>query len=142
MPFLHPVRRARDARQAALALVVATAVAACGSSDSTGPTSNALVGTYQLQAVNGSPLPYTKSNGDQLVSGGVLVHSDATYDAGEQSTGSDGSAKVDSVGSNWSGSGNTGQFSNWFGGGTAQVALQGSVLTVTASNLTKTYQKQ
>ncbi|MHB1073119.1 MAG: hypothetical protein ACYC3Q_09890 [Gemmatimonadaceae bacterium] len=38
---------------------LAISLAACGNDSATGPSSNAVSGTYALQTVNGNPLPFT-----------------------------------------------------------------------------------
>lgn len=53
----------------ALALAAAALVAACGSDKAAGPTNVSASGTWNLQTVNGSPLPFTayqSASGDTL----------------------------------------------------------------------------
>lgn len=62
----------------------AVAMIACGGSDSTGPAAS-VEGTWNLQTVNGQPLPYTAFfNASpvyriEILSDQVIAHSDGTY---------------------------------------------------------------
>jgi hypothetical protein len=66
-------------------LLVLAAFAAFGCGDSTGPAASA-VGTWQLQTVNGSPLPYTlafianPTYRLEIVNDVFIVNADGTFD--------------------------------------------------------------
>jgi hypothetical protein len=61
----------------ALTLGLALGLGACNS-DSTGPNGS-VVGSYQLDLVNGSSLPYTYNDGSTLTSDQVTLNNDGTY---------------------------------------------------------------
>jgi hypothetical protein len=61
----------------ALSLGLALGLGAC-SSDSTAPTGS-VVGTYSLQRINGSPLPYTFPGGSTITADQMTLNADGTY---------------------------------------------------------------
>ncbi|HEY2898141.1 MAG TPA: lipocalin family protein [Gemmatimonadaceae bacterium] len=84
-------RKVSFARFATITVTAAVVVlvAACGS-DSTGPRTASVTGTYDLTAVNGSSLPYTVPNTGEDVeivqNGTITLSADSTYEASATGT--------------------------------------------------------
>jgi len=84
-------RKVSVVRFATIAITAAAIalVAACGS-DSTGPHSASVTGTYNLTAVNGSTLPYTVPHTGDAVeivqNGAITLSADSTYEASATGT--------------------------------------------------------
>ena len=116
-------------------LALALGLAAC-STDATAP-STSVEGSYSLQRINGTALPYTFSNGVQLVSDRLVLSTDGTftdiarYGNGQSST---------EVGYYTSLNGSI-TFNDQTSGITYQGSLSGTVLTQIVSGFTQTYQK-
>ena len=117
------------------ALVLAMGLAACAN-DSTAP-STSVEGSYNLKTVNGTALPYTFTNGLQLVSERLVMNADGSFT--DQSQYSNGQTSTD-----------TGYYTNLNGaitfndvtaGFTYQGSLSGTVLTDLVSGYTQTFQK-
>jgi hypothetical protein len=64
-------------RRIVLALSLALGLGACRT-DSTSPTGS-VVGTYQLQRINGATLPYTFPNGATMTADQLTLNSDGSY---------------------------------------------------------------
>ncbi|MBC7673406.1 MAG: hypothetical protein H7247_13390 [Polaromonas sp.] len=116
-------------------LALALGLAACAT-DATAP-STSVEGSYSLQRINGTALPYTFSNGVQLVSDRLVLGTDGTftdiarYGNGQSST---------EVGYYTSLNGSI-TFNDQTSGITYQGSLSGTVLTQIVSGFTQTYQK-
>ena len=116
-------------------LALAFGMTACAN-DATAP-STSVEGSYSLQRINGTALPYTFSNGLQLVSDQLVLHTDGTftdiarYGNGQSST---------QVGYYTSLNGSI-TFNDQTSGITYQGSLSGTVLTEIVSGFTETYQK-
>lgn len=116
-------------------LALALGLAACAT-DATAP-STSVEGSYSLQRINGTALPYTFSNGVQLVSDRLVLDTDGTftdiarYGNGQSST---------EVGYYTSLNGSI-TFNDQTSGITYQGSLSGTVLTQIVSGFTQTYQK-
>ena len=116
-------------------LVLAVGMAACAN-DVTSP-STSVNGNYTLRTVNGTSLPYTFSNGLQLVSEQLTLNTDGSFT--DASRYSNGQTSVDS-----------GSYTNLNGaitfydstaGFTYQGSLSGTVLTEIQNGYTQTFQK-
>ncbi len=116
-------------------LVLALGLAACAN-DATAP-STSVDGSYSLRTVNGTTLPYTFSNGTQLVSEQLVLNTDGSFT--DQSQFSNGQTSLD-----------TGFYTNLNGsitfndataGFTYQGSLSGTVLTDIVGGFTQTFQK-
>jgi hypothetical protein len=57
---------------------LAIGMAACTNNDTTSPTTS-LSGNYSLRTVNGSPLPYTFSDGNTITSDVLTIRDDGTF---------------------------------------------------------------
>ena len=117
--------------------VLALGMAACTNSSTTGP-SGSLSGTYRLQTINGSPVPYTFASGVTLQSDVLTLSSNGNYSDAAQY--SDGRLIVEQ-----------GYYNNYNGAITFtdqsnnnnyQGSISGTVLTEIVSGLTEVYQKQ
>ena len=64
-------------RRIAFALCIALGLSAC-QTDSTGPGAS-VAGTYTLDTINGSPLPYNFSGGATLTADQLTLNSDGSY---------------------------------------------------------------
>ena len=87
-------------RKLLLSLVLATAVA-CGG-DSTSPVTASIAGTYKLQTINGSPLPYiiVQSGTDKVefLDDQVVINDGGTYtESGHVRTTTNGVATTESI---------------------------------------------
>ena len=116
-------------------LALAIGMAACAN-DATAP-STSVEGSYSLQRINGTALPYTFSNGLQLTSDQLVLNTDGTftdvarYGNGQSST---------EVGYYTSLNGSI-TFNDQTSGISYQGSLSGTVLTEIVSGFTETYQK-
>src|SRR4051812_24539750 len=118
------------------ALVLALGLAACAN-DSTAP-STSVDGTYNLRTVNGTTLPYTFSNGLQLVSEQVIMTQDGSFT--DRSQYSNGQTSVDT--GFWTSLNGSITFTDNTAGVTYSGSVSGTVLTVILNNFTETFQKQ
>ena len=116
-------------------LALAVGMAACAN-DATAP-STSVEGTYSLQRINGTALPYTFSNGTQLVSDQLVLSTDGTFtDIARYSNGRSSTE----VGYYTSLNGSI-TFNDQTSGSTYQGSLSGTVLTEIINGFTETYQK-
>ena len=123
-------------RFAIVALAIGLAACTNNDSNSTAPTVS-VVGNYSLRTINGSPLPYTFSNGSTLSSDVLTLFADGTFsDVGQYS---DGTAIVEQ--GFYSNNNGSITFVDQPSGFTYQGSLSGSVLTEIVNGLTETYQK-
>ena len=117
----------------ALALVVG--MAACAN-DATAP-STSIEGSYTLQRINGTALPYTFSNGLQLTSDQLVLGRDGTFtDIARYSNGQSNTESGYYTSLNGSIT-----FNDQTSGISYQGSLSGTVLTEIVSGFTETYQK-
>ena len=116
-------------------LVLALGLAACAN-DSTAP-STSVDGTYTLKTVNGTTLPYTFSNGLQLVSEQVVLTTDGSFT--DRSQYSNGQTSIDS--GYWTNLNGAITFQDITAGITYSGSLSGTVLTALPSGFTETFQK-
>jgi hypothetical protein len=118
---------------AALAIVMA----ACGSQDATSP-STSVSGDYALRTVNGSPLPYTFSDGTTLTSDVLTLRSDGTFSESAQFR--DGTVLV--LQGFYSANNGAIAFTDQDTGTTFSGSVSGDVLTeIFANGLTEVFQK-
>ena len=116
-------------------LLLAIGMAACAN-DATAP-STSVEGSYSLQRINGATLPYTFSNGLQLMSEQLVLNTDGTftdiarYNNGRSST---------EVGYYTSLNGSI-TFNDQTSGTTYQGSLSGTVLTEIVNGFTEIFQK-
>lgn len=116
-------------------LALAMGMAACAN-DATSP-STSINGNYNLTTINGTSLPYTFTNGTQLVSEQLVLNTDGTFtDAARYSNGQTRT----SVGYYTSLNGSI-SFNDQTNGITYQGSLSGTVLTEIVSGFTETFQK-
>jgi hypothetical protein len=124
-------------RIAVLGLVVA--IMAC-SNDSTSP-SGSVAGTYTLQTINGTALPYTFSspNGSVVLESDVLtLFSNGTYTDVPQYSPSQGSSTENGT---WSNNNGSITFDDQTDGIEYQGSVSGTVLTEFVSGFTEVYHK-
>ncbi|HEX3867482.1 MAG TPA: hypothetical protein VHV78_12055 [Gemmatimonadaceae bacterium] len=122
---------------AALALTLPVVFAACENGNNSVEPTTSVSGTYFLRTVNGSPLPYTFSDGSTLVSDVLTLYSDGTY--------TDNGQFADGFGSGEQGYYDALNGSITFapqGSTSYSGSLSGSVLTEIFTGLTEVYQKQ
>jgi len=70
-----------------IALVLALTFVACGSDDSTEPSNSSVAGTWSLQTINGSPLPFTLSPAPtkiEILSATAVINSNGTWTSSSQ----------------------------------------------------------
>ena len=116
-------------------LALAIGMAACAN-DATAP-STSVEGSYSLQRINGTALPYTFSNGLQLSSDQLVLNTDGTFtDVARYSNGQ----STTEVGYYTSLNGSI-TFNDQTSGMSYQGSLSGTVLTEIVSGFTETYQK-
>ena len=116
-------------------LALAIGMAACAN-DATAP-STSVEGSYSLQRINGTALPYTFSNGVQLTSDQLVLNTDGTFtDVARYSNGQ----STTEVGYYTSLNGSI-TFNDQTSGISYQGSLSGTVLTEIVSGFTETYQK-
>ena len=116
-------------------LALAIGMAACAN-DATAP-STSVEGSYSLQRINGTALPYTFSNGLQLTSDQLVLNTDGTFtDVARYSNGQ----STTEVGYYTSLNGSI-TFNDQTSGISYQGSLSGTVLTEIVSGFTETYQK-
>jgi hypothetical protein len=116
-------------------LVLALGLAACAN-DATAP-STSVDGSYTLKSVNGSTLPYTFSNGLQLVNEQLIMNTDGSFT--DQSQYSNGQISTDT--GFWTNLNGSITFNDVTAGITYQGSLSGTVLTEIVSGFTQTFQK-
>ena len=135
-------------RLVSLALVLA--VAGCGSDSSTTPTNSSVAGTWTLQSVNGSPLPFTLSASPakiELLSDVVVATSNGTWTSTQQTRTTIGTGtpttSTATDGGTYTLSGNNVSILSSSAGSTAQAGtINGNTLTLSQSGLTFIFQKQ
>ena len=116
-------------------LALALGLAACAT-DATAP-STSVEGSYSLQRINGTALPYTFSNGTQLTSDRLMLSTDGSFT--DIARYSNGQSSTD-VGYYTSLNGAI-TFNSQTSGFTYQGSLSGTVLTEIINGFTQTYQK-
>ena len=116
-------------------LLLAVGMAACAN-DATAP-STSVEGTYSLQRINGTTLPYTFSNGLQLAGDQLVLNTDGTFT--DIARYSDGRSSTE-VGYYTSLNGSI-TFNDQTSGSSYQGSLSGTVLTEIVNGFTETYQK-
>ena len=116
-------------------LVLAVGLAACAN-DATAP-STSVEGSYTLKTVNGTTLPYTFSNGVQLVNEQLVLNTDGSFT--DQSQYSNGQTSVDT--GYWTNLNGSITFNDVTAGITYQGSLSGTVLTEIVAGYTQTFQK-
>ncbi len=116
-------------------LALALGLAACAN-DSNAP-STSVEGSYALTTVNGTTLPYTFSNGLQLVNEQLVLNTDGSFS--DQSQYSNGTTSVDT--GYWTNLNGSITFTDVTAGITYQGSLSGTVLTEIVSGFTQTFQK-
>jgi hypothetical protein len=131
-----------------LSFALVFAAIACGSDDSTTPTQSSVAGTWTLQTINGSALPFTLSASPQieLLSYVVTATSNGTWTSSQQTRTTIGT-QVTTTTTNDAGtytlSGNNVAILSNTAGSTAQAGtISGNTLTLTQSGLTFVFQKQ
>jgi hypothetical protein len=70
-----------------IALALALTVVACGSDDSTAPSNSSIAGTWSLQTINGSPLPFTLAPAPtkiEILSATAIINSNGTWTSSSQ----------------------------------------------------------
>lgn len=117
------------------ALVLALGLAACAN-DATAP-STSVEGTYNLRTVNGTTLPYTFSNGLQLVNEQLVLNTDGSFT--DQSQYSNGQTSRDT--GYWTSVNGSITFNDVTAGFSYSGSLSGTVLTDLVSGYTQTFQK-
>ena len=116
-------------------LALAIGMAACAT-DATAP-STSIEGSYSLQRINGAALPYTFSNGVQVVSDQLALKVDGTFtDVARYNTGQSNTV----VGYYTSLNGSI-TFNDQTNNATYRGSLSGTVLTVIVNGFTEIYQK-
>jgi hypothetical protein len=116
-------------------LVLALGLAACAT-DATSP-STTVEGSYNLRTINGTTLPYTFSNGLQLMNEQLVLNTDGSFSDASQY--SNGRTNVDS--GYWTNLNGSITFTDITAGITYQGSLSGTVLTEIVSGYTQTFQK-
>ncbi len=116
-------------------LVLALGLAACAT-DATSP-STTVEGSYNLRTINGTTLPYTFSNGLQLMNEQLVLNTDGSFSDASQY--SHGRTNVDS--GYWTNLNGSITFTDITAGITYQGSLSGTVLTEIVSGYTQTFQK-
>lgn len=130
------MRHLRALVPAALAL----ALASCGSSDPTAP-SVSLTGTYTLQTVNGSTLPFTLASGAVLVGDHLTVNGDGTYADVTQYAAAGGGYTSQTEYGTYDNNNGAITFNDQTDNISYQASLSGSVLTEIVAGLTEAYKK-
>jgi hypothetical protein len=116
-------------------LALAVGMAACAN-DATAP-STSLEGSYSLQRINGTALPYTFSNGLQLVGDQLVLNTDGTFtDVARYSNG-----QSNTEGGYYTSLNGSITFNDQTSGGSYQGSLSGTVLTEIVNGFTEIYQK-
>ena len=116
-------------------LALAIGMAACAN-DATAPATS-IEGSYSLQRINGTALPYTFSNGLQLVGEQLVLNTDGTFtDVARYSNGQSNTE----VGYYTSLNGSI-TFNDQTSGRSYQGSLSGTVLTEIVNGFTQIYQK-
>ena len=125
------------------------AAIACGSDDSTTPTQSSVAGTWNLQTINGSALPFTVATSPakiEVLSDVVNVSSNGTYTSSEQTRttiGTQVTTNTSTDAGTYTLNGNNVAILSNTAGSTAQAGVvSGNTLTVTQSGLTFVFQKQ
>jgi hypothetical protein len=133
---MHMKMRTSPARalRVAIAAAAVAMLAACGS-DSTGPRTTNVSGTYTLTSVDGSSLPFTIPNtGDNIEivdNATVTLNSDSSYTAVANGTENGDSTTIITDAGHYSVSGSQVTFtSSVIQGGTYTGSVSGSTLTV------------
>ena len=130
------MRRLRPLGFAAFTL----ALVSCGSSDPTAPGVS-LTGTYTLQTVNGSTLPYTTQNGALLVGDQLTINGDGSYFDVAQYAAPNGGTVSQTESGTYANNNGAIVFYDQTDNITYQGSLSGSVLTEVVAGLTEAYRK-
>jgi hypothetical protein len=131
-----------------LALVLA--VIGCGSDNSTTPTNTSVAGTWTLQTVNGSALPFTLATSPaklEVLSYVVVVTSNGTWTSSEQTRTTIGTqppvtATVTDAGTYTISGNNVALTSNTAGSAAQAGTVSGNTFTIVQSGFTFVFQKQ
>ena len=136
-----------------LLTIGAISAVACGGDSSTGPGDMSAVGSFQLQTVNGSVLPYTAVSLPspvfklELLSDLVVIRSDGSYTqtfSTRQTQGTTVTTDAQAVSGTWTQSNGTVTFTPT-GGSPSTLArgiVAGDVLTVTVTGAVFVYRRQ
>jgi len=121
-------------------------LAACDSDDSTGPTENAVSGTWNLTTVNGAPLPFVIQSTPkiELVSEQLVVSANGTFTQASlvrTTSGTTVSNQTNSSAGTYTLSGTTASFI-FNDGTTGAGTVSGTSLTVAKPGRAYVYQKQ
>ena len=131
-----------------LSLTLALAIVACGSDSSSGPTNASVAGTWSLQTVNGSPLPFTLATSPaklELLSYVVNVTSTGTWTSAQSiRTTFNGQATTASTtdAGTYTLSGNAVAISSTSSSTVLAGTVNGNTLTLASSGLTFVFTKQ
>jgi hypothetical protein len=118
---------------------LALSLAACNDSNNSVGPNDSLSGEYSLRTVNGSPLPFTFSDGSTVTSDVITLFSDGTFSESTQL--SDGRVFVDQ--GFYSANNGAITFNDQTIGQTFSGSISGSVLTEIFSNgLTEVFQRR
>ena len=133
-------------RMLTIVCTAATLLGGCNSDDTTGPAQNAVSGTWNLQTVNGAPLPFVIQSTPkiELVSDQLVVSGNGTFTQASQvriTNGSSVTTENRSDAGTYSLSGTSATFI--FNGGTTGAAtVSGNTLSVAEPGVSLVYQKQ
>jgi hypothetical protein len=132
-----------------LSLALVFAAIACGSDDSTAPTQASVAGTWTLQTVNGSPLPFTLASSPakiELLSYVVNVSSNGTWTSSEQlrtTIGTSATTNTTTDGGTYTLSGNAVAITSNTAGSTPQAGtITGNTLALSQSGFIFIFTKQ
>ena len=132
-----------------LSLALVFAAIACGSDDSTAPTQASVAGTWTLQTVNGSPLPFTLASSPakiELLSYVVNVSSHGTLTSSEQlrtTIGTSATTNTTTDGGTYTLSGNAVAITSNTAGSTPQAGtITGNTLALSQSGFIFIFTKQ
>lgn len=132
-----------------LSLAVILAAVACGSDDSTTPTQTSVAGTWTLQTINGSPLPFTVATSPakiEWLSSVVNVTSNGTWTSSLQvrtTVNGQASTTTSTDAGTYTLSGNNVAILSSSPGSTAQAGtINGNTLTVSQQGFVFVYTKQ
>ena len=130
-----------------LCLALLLPLAACGDDDGTGPSTN-IVGTFNLQTVNGAPLPVTLSQAGtdrlDLTAGQITFREDRTFTAEitfREISGGLTTNETDGQIGTYTVSGNTVQLTSTLDGTVATATISGNTLTSNQQGFTLVYRK-
>jgi hypothetical protein len=130
-------------------LALAFAALACGDDETTAPTQASVAGTWTLQTVNGSPLPFTIATSPaklEVLSYVVNVSANGTWTSSQQirtTFGTTVTTNTNTDGGTYTLSGNNVAIISNTAGSTVQTGvINGNTLTLTQSGFIFVFQKQ